>query len=352
MNSNALNIGLLGAGWFGREAHLRNLVSLDGVNVVAASSRSDDSLAEAKEIAGGQLQTFNDWRDVLKIQSLDAVIISLVNNQHHAACMAAFAAGKHVLCEKPLGLTMAECDEIIATAAQAGCVLQTGHEMRFQRLYQHMHKMVKAGEVGDPRMIWCREFRGPMRPGWRSSEALTGGTILEKNCHHFDLFHWMLDEQPLRVAATGGRDVLLDREVLDNAYVTVEFTGGRRAMLELCLFAPYGGDCEIGIAGSQGRIDTWNQTRRLVHHRFDLPERMEMEVAGAAGEAGFRDASGRLDLGIRPSLEHFFHCCKHAETPLTDGASARLTVAVCLAAQESIRRHEMVTIEEICNAKV
>ncbi len=352
MNSNDLNIGLLGAGWFGREAHLRNLVSLPGVNVVAVSSRSDDSLAAAKEIAGDQLQTFHDWRDVMKIQSLDAVIVSLVNNQHHSACMTAFEGGMHVLCEKPLGLTLDECDEIIAAANAAGRVLQVGHEMRFQRLYQQMHKMVRGGEVGDPRMIWCREYRGPMRPGWRSSETLTGGTILEKNCHHFDLFHWMLQEQPLRVAATGGRDVLLDREVLDNAFVQVEFTGGRRANLELCLFAPYGGDCEIGIAGSEGRIDTWNQTRRLVHHRFDLPERMEMEVAGAPGEAGFRDASGRLDLGIRPSLEHFIDCCRHNRQPLTDGPSARQTVAVCLAAQESIRRHETVTLEEVSDGKV
>jgi len=351
MNSD-LNIGLLGAGWFGREAHLRNLVSLEGVNVVAASSRSEDSLQQAREIAGAGLQVFHDWRELLQIESLDAVIVSLVNNQHHAACIAAFEAGKHVLCEKPLGLTMRECDEIIAAAKAAGRVLQVGHEMRFQRLYQHMHRMVQAGDVGNPRMIWCREFRGPMRPGWRSSETLTGGTILEKNCHHFDLFHWMLDETPVRVAATGGRDVLLDREVLDNAYVTVDFAGGQRAVLELCLFAPYGGDCEIGVAGSLGRIDTWNQTRRLVHHRFDLPERMELEVAGAPGEAGFRDASGRLDLGIRPSLEHFVDCCRTGQAPLTDGASARSTVAVCLAAQESIRRKEMVTIEEICRPHV
>ena len=112
----SINIGLLGAGWFGREAHLKNLQRLPGVSVVAVSSRSADSRAASSELIGDQLQTFDDWRDLLKIDSLHAVIVALTNDQHHAAAMAAFPAGKHVLSEKPLGLTIVECDEIIAAS--------------------------------------------------------------------------------------------------------------------------------------------------------------------------------------------------------------------------------------------
>ena len=342
-----LNIGLLGAGWFGRGAHLANLVRLDGVDVIAASSRSESSLEQAKAIAGENLRTFTDWRRLLKIDSLDAVVIALTNDQHHAACLAAFEAGKHVLCEKPLGLTIGECDEIIAASQAADRVLQVGHEMRFQRIYQYVKQMVDQGDVGDLHLMWCREFRGPMRLGWRSSEKLTGGTIVEKNCHHFDLFNWILGTPPVQVAAMGGRNVLMDREVLDNAMVLVEHEGGRRATLELCLFAPYGGETEIGVAGSGGRIDTLNQASKLIHHRFDLPERMEMDVAGSPGEARFTDAAGRLDYGIRPELMHFVECCWKGQQPLNDGGSARMSIAVCLAAQQSIRRGEMVTIEEM-----
>ena len=345
--THRLNVGLLGAGWFGREAHLTNLVRLDGVEVVAASSRSESSLSKAKQIVGENLQTFTDWRRVLEIDALDAVIVALTNDQHHAACLAALETGKHVLCEKPLGLTVGECDEIIAVSQTADRVLQVGHEMRFQRLYQHMKRMIDQGDVGDLHLMWCREFRGPMRLGWRSSENLTGGTILEKNCHHVDLFNWMLGTPPVRVAALGGRNVLLDRDVLDNAMVLVEHEGGRRAALELCLFAPHGGDTEIGVAGSGGRIDTLNQARKLIHHRFDLPERTEMDVADSPDEVGFVDAAGRLDRGIQPEWIHFVECCRTGQQPLTDGASARMSVAVCLAAQLSIRRGEMVTIEEI-----
>ena len=155
--------------------------------------------------------------------------------------------------------------------------------------------------------------------------------ILEKNSHHFDLFNWMLGAKPIRVLATGGTNVLTDRELLDNAQVLVEYEGGLRATLEVCLFAPYGGDCEIGAVGNLGRIDTENQKLRLTHHRFDMPDRTEMQIADSLEDANFVDSSGRIDRGIRPQLEHFLDCCRTGETPLTDGESAKWSVALCLA---------------------
>lgn len=347
MSENPLKVGLLGAGWFGRTAHLSNLVTMENVQVVAASSRSEDSLEQARMVAGPQLQTFTDWRKLLERAQLDAVIIALTNDQHHEAALMAFERGMHVLCEKPLGLSIAQCNEIISAGEAAGKILQVGHEMRFQRLYQKMQEMIQGGEVGDLHLMWCREFRGPMREGWRSSEALTGGTLLEKNCHHFDLFNWILDRQPVRVAANGGTNVLTNREVLDNAQVIVEYEGGRRANLELCLFAPYGGECEIGVAGDKGRIDTRNQALQLIHQSFESPDRIEMTVDDDENAANFVDASGRVDRGIRPELVHWVNCCMTGARPLTDGVSARLSVAICLAAQESIKRGEVVTIEEM-----
>lgn len=342
-----LKIGLLGAGWFGREAHLRNLLKLPDVEVVAASSRSRESLDASRGIAGEDLRCFSDWREVIALHELDAVIVALTNDQHHEAATAALRAGKHVLCEKPLGLTIAQCDEIIAAAGTAGKVLQVGHEMRFQRLYLEMKEMIDRGAIGDLQLMWCREFRGPMRPGWRSKEAFTGGTILEKNVHHLDLFNWMMNCPPVRVSAHGGTNVLKDREILDNAQILIEYEGGQGATLELCLFAPSGGDCEIGACGDRGRIDTKNQALELVYHRFNVPESELRHIADEGDADHFVDGSGRVDRGIKPELEHFVECIRHNRQPLNDGAAARLAVAVCLAAQESIRRRESVMIAEI-----
>lgn len=341
----------MGAGWFGREAHIRNLLKLDGVEVVAVSSRSEESRSAAKELVGDHLHAFADWQNVLAVDGLDAVIVALTNDQHHDAAVQAFEAGLHVLAEKPLGLSIAECDNVIASAKSARKVLQIGHEMRHQALYQKMKLMIDGGDVGDPRVMWCREYRGPMRPGWRSSEAVTGGLLLEKNCHHFDLFNWMMNAKPVRVFAMGGRDVLTDRELLDNAQVLVEYSGGRRAVLEICLFAPSGGDCEIGVVGSGGRIDTKNQAIQMDYVGFGKGQSWSKQIPDPDDETGFQDASGRVDRGIKAELEHFVNCCRTDATPLNDGASARMNVAVCLAAQESIRTGQPVLIDDVlrCN---
>lgn len=342
-----MKVGLLGAGWFGREAHMRNLLNIEGVEIAGVSSRSEESLSAAKDLAGDSLSTFTDWKELLKMDELDAVIVALTNDQHHAAAIAAFESGKHVMCEKPLGISISQCDEIIAASESSGKVLQIGHEMRFQRLYEKMKAMIDSGDIGELQLMWCREFRGPMRPGWRSSEALTGGTILEKNVHHIDLFNWMMSSPPVRVSAHGGTNVLTDREIIDNAQVLIEYEGGKRASLELCLFAPFGGECEIGACGPLGRIDTRNQDLKLIHHRFDIPDRTEMHLADAGDSANFVDSSGRVDRGIGPELQHFIDCIKNNDKPLNDGESAKMSVAVCLAAQESIKRKESVLIEEI-----
>lgn len=344
-----VNIGLLGAGWFGREAHLRNLLKLPDVAVVAASSRSEASRAAVRQIGGSQIAVYEDWREAVSHAQLDAVIVALTNNEHHAACLAAFDRGLHVLCEKPLGLSIRECDESIAAAAAAGRVLQVGHEMRHQRLYERMKSLVETGRIGQPRIMWCREYRGPMRPGWRSSEELTGGMLLEKNCHHFDLFHWILQARPVKVAAFGGRETLESTELLDNAQVIVEYDGGQRSVLEICLFAPSGGDCEIGVVGTNGRIDTKNQAIHLEYHQFEPAETFQETVPDPDDEAGFQDASGRVDRGIKAELAHFIECCQTGARPLNDGASARWNVAVCLAAQQAISSGQVVLIDDLLN---
>ncbi|MCR9199416.1 MAG: Gfo/Idh/MocA family oxidoreductase [Planctomycetaceae bacterium] len=342
-----VKIGLLGAGWFGREAHLRNLLKLADVEVVAASSRSEASRGAVQQIGGDQIAVYADWRQALNHDGLDAVIVALTNNEHHPACLDAFARGLHVLCEKPLGLTIAECDEVIAAANAAGRVLQVGHEMRHQRLYERMKSLVNDGRVGRPRIMWCREYRGPMRPGWRSSEELTGGMLLEKNCHHFDLFHWILEARPVKVAAFGGRETLDQTELLDNAQVLVEYEGGQRSVLEICLFAPTGGDCEIGVVGTNGRIDTKNQAIHLEYHQFAPAEHFQETVPDPDDEAGFQDASGRVDRGIKAELAHFVECCQTGERPLNDGESARWNVAVCLAAQQAVATGQVVKISDL-----
>ena len=99
--------------------------------------------------------------------------------------------------------------------------------------------------------------------------------------------------------------------------------------------------------GSQSRIQLNNQAQKLTHHRFDRPEQMQLQVADDPEEAGFVDATGHISSGVYEELQEFIDCCRTGSQPLVDGQAGKMGVAVCLAAQESIQRGEMVTIEEI-----
>jgi myo-inositol 2-dehydrogenase / D-chiro-inositol 1-dehydrogenase len=148
----------------------------------------------------------------------------------------------------------------------------------------------------------------------------------------------------VRVSAHGGTNVLTDREILDNAQVLIEYEGGRRASLELCLFSPQGGECEFGVCGTAGRIDTRNQALSLSLQRFDGSPAESRVIREPDDAANFVDGSGRVDRGIGAQLEHFVRCIREGRKPLNDGLAARRAIQVCLAAQDSIRRGESVTL--------
>ena len=172
--------------------------------------------------------------------------------------LAALDAGLHVLCEKPLAPTLADIDRIGVAVARAGKVFQVGMELRYAPLFQGLHDMVASGRIGTPKMLWCHEFRPPFKPGvggWRLTEAGSGGTLLEKNCHHFDLFNWLSNALLIRVMAMGSHDTIYaDRDIHDRAWVMVEYANGVQASLGLALFFDRQEQLELGVLGSGGKL--------------------------------------------------------------------------------------------------
>jgi myo-inositol 2-dehydrogenase/D-chiro-inositol 1-dehydrogenase len=132
---------------------------------------------------------------------------------------------------------------------------------------QELVAEVRAGTVGQVRMVAIREHRFPFLTkvdNWNRFNRNTGGTLVEKCCHFFDLMNHVIGTRPVRVMASGGQDVnhldeVYDGEVpdiLDNAYVVIEFDGGARAMLDLCMFAEASrNEQEIAVTGDRGKVE-------------------------------------------------------------------------------------------------
>src|SRR5207249_2856918 len=151
---------------------------------------------------------------LLDNRDINAVLIATPNCVHKECVLAALAAGKHVMCEKPMAVSIEECNAMTQAAKERPelVVLYT-MQLRYSPRFQVMRQTIEQGKIGKPKHLLFAEFRGDWNRGdvwqyddpkrgkinWRFSHAASGGTLNEKVCHYFDILHWMVGETPARV---------------------------------------------------------------------------------------------------------------------------------------------------------
>jgi len=256
--------------------HINNLLHLDGAVVTAVS----DPVAESRDWAqlavglDAPLERFESHHELLASGLCDAVVIASPNHTHHEVLLDVLATPLHVMVEKPLCTTVRHCREAVASAEAyaerwPNRVVWMGLEYRYMAPTQAVLHEVRAGTVGRVRMVAIREHRFPflVKVGnWNRFTRNTGGTLVEKCCHFFDLMNLIVDRPPVRVMASGAHDVnhLDERyddetpDILDNAFVIVDYDGGARAMLDLCMFAEASrNEQEISVVGDRGKVEAF-----------------------------------------------------------------------------------------------
>ena len=261
-----IRYGLIGSGMMGQE-HIRNLNLLDGCVVTAVADPDEGMRARSVETSGGQARAFADYRELLSADLCDALVIVSPNDTHHAILMDVLDTRLPILCEKPLCSTTAHCREVIAKAEGRAAPVWVAMEYRYMPPVQRLLSELAAGTVGSPRMMAIREHRFPFLQkvgDWNRFNARTGGTLVEKCCHFWDLMRLALGSDPVRVYASGGGNVnhVGERyegrapDVIDNAFVTVDFENGARGMLDLCMFAEGSHwQEEIAVTGELARVE-------------------------------------------------------------------------------------------------
>lgn len=261
----ALRYGLVGAGMMGRE-HIRNIALLDDVAIAAVADPDPGQRGDSAALAGAA--PYADHRALIADARCDAYIVAAPNDLHHPLMRDILATGRPVLCEKPLGISTAECRDLIARAPDPALVW-VAMEYRYMPPVARLLEEVAAGTVGTPRMVAIREHRFPFLDkvgDWNRFNARTGGTMVEKCCHFWDLMRLALRADPVRVYASAGADVNHAQErhdgrrpdIVDNGYVVVDFAGGARGMLDLCMFAEGSYWQEtIAVTGEHARIEAF-----------------------------------------------------------------------------------------------
>jgi len=268
-NMEKLRFGLIGTGMMGCE-HLRNLLPMDDVAITAVSDPNDTPLSWAKSTLGDRwdgVSVFKDHRDLLASGAVDAVIIASPNHTHKSVLADVLSTDIPVLVEKPMCTTIEDCEDVVQQSKKRDAVTWVGLEYRYMPSIAHLLTQLSSGVIGDLKMISIREHRFPFLEkvdNWNRFTANTGGTLVEKCCHFFDLMNLVTGARPTRVYASGGQDVNhLDEvydgrqsDILDNAFVTVDYANGVRAMLDLSMFAEGGrNEQEIVVVGDTGKIE-------------------------------------------------------------------------------------------------
>ena len=351
--SSTVRYGIIGTGMMGCE-HIGNVGAIDGAEVVAIADPHAESRAWAEQVAGNELVQFEDHRHLLEAGLVDAVVVASPNHTHLDVLVDALAADVHVLTEKPLCTTVADCRSVIEAAERTSRIVWMGLEYRYMPPVARLIAEVGDGAAGDVKMVAIREHRFPFLPkvdNWNRFNRNTGGSLVEKCCHYFDLMRRIAGADPVRVMASGGQDVnhLDERfggerpDILDNAYTIVEFDNSVRGMLDLCMFAEASrNEQEITVTGDVGKVEAFvPESIVRVGRRADRTVRVEEVRDPRVRYEGLHHGSSYL--------EHLdFLDAVRGDGPvrvtLDDGL---WSVAMGVAAQRSIDEQRSVTLSEV-----
>ncbi|HEY5663929.1 MAG TPA: Gfo/Idh/MocA family oxidoreductase [Ilumatobacter sp.] len=267
-----IRYGVVGTGMMGVE-HIHNIHALDGAVVTAIADPDAGSRAAGEQAAtlpdGPPIAVFEGHRELIASGLCDAVVVASPNFTHIDVMPDLLAADLHLMVEKPLCTTVADCERLVALERQrpVGAITWMAMEYRYMPAVAELIRRVGDGAVGTPRMVAIREHRFPFLDkvgNWNRFSRNTGGTLVEKTCHYFDLMNLILGERPWRVMASGAQDVNhLDEcydghtpDILDNAFVIVDYPSGARALLDLCMFAEATDEQEqLSVVGELGKVE-------------------------------------------------------------------------------------------------
>jgi predicted dehydrogenase len=326
-------IAVLGYGYWGPNV-ARNVSACSETRLIAVCDREERALARAARLHPG-VRVTDDWGAILLDDTVDAVIVALPVGLHYQFALEALEAGKHVLVEKPLARSVAECDDLIAVAETRGCVLMVGHTFEYNAAVRRIGEYLQDGELGDPYYVAMRRTNlGIVRSDENAMWSLAPHDISI-------LFHW-LQRAALTVSATGM--ARLQPQVEDVVFLSILFEDDiiahvhcswldpnkvREATLvcsrKMAVYDDMSADMKVRLYNkgiikqpSLGRYETFARFQMLARAGDILVPKIDFQEPLAA------------------QIQHFATSIIDSQVPATDGMNGRRVVAVLEAAERSL----------------
>ena len=306
------NIVVIGAGTMGQE-HMRVAALLGRARVLGIFDTQQESLDAATAAYGlicqDPLRRYKDLATACNDPDADVLMICTPNFTHLDVLRVALASGKPVFLEKPMATTLADAAALVKAVQNHPGFVQIGLQYRYKAQYMEaFHEIKSRGSLGRIHTISMSEYRPPFldKVGqWNKFSRNTGGTLVEKCCHYFDLINLMADSTAVRVYASGGQAVNflnfrkdgVASDIDDHAFVSIDYANGIRASFTLNMFCPDFSE-ELIVVGEQGRL--------LTSERFDFHAQLPTQTSVRV-ELGENGASRNTVLSYPALIEQSGH---------------------------------------------
>ena len=266
---NVIGAGIMGCEHI-RVTMLEGRASIHGIYDSNPGS-IDSAIAALDSVSKDRtLKIYKTLKEACNDPEVDGLIISTPNFSHLEVLKTAVKSGKHILLEKPMATNIKDAWEIMQLAENYIGVFQIGLQYRYKAIYvEPIYETLRRKTIGKLKTISIQEHRPPFLDKvdqWNKFSQYSGGTLVEKCCHYFDLFNHFAGARPRKVYASGSQAVnFIDfdykgntSDIIDNAFVVVEYENGIRANFNLCMFTPLFYE-EIILCGDDGRIKAWEK---------------------------------------------------------------------------------------------
>ena len=333
-----VRVGLIGS-QFISTIHAESLQRCVHAEIVAAASPTRSNV-QAFARRFGIPRFFTDYRRLLAVPEIDLVVIGIPNHLHCQVVLDAAAAGKHIVIEKPLCLSLAEADRMIAACAKAGVKLMYAEELCFAPKYVRLKQLLDSGALGRATLLKQSEKHdGPHAAHFWDVERSGGGVAMDMGCHAIEFFRWMLGRPRIKSVYAQMSTQVHGKKTKgdDNAILIVEFENGVIGMAEESWTKLGGMDDRAEIHGSQGvayadllhgnSIETYSATG------YDYA----VEKAGSTKGWSFTIYEEAWNYGFPQEMAHFVDCVRRDLPPLVTGRDGRAVLEVIFAAYESAR---------------
>jgi myo-inositol 2-dehydrogenase/D-chiro-inositol 1-dehydrogenase/scyllo-inositol 2-dehydrogenase (NAD+) len=324
--------------------HAESLVQHVPEGKLAALVDPNSDALEKTAARFGVESHFSSLEEAIDGVAFDAVVITTPTFTHRELAKVAAARGKHIFCEKPMALTIAECDEMIAAAERNSVILQLGFMRRFDPDFQAAKVRIEAGEIGQPMLIKSLTHGPGLPPAWARDLQTSNGMLAEVNSHDWDAIRWLVGSNPERVYAEvsnfkGQKHGVDTPHFYDTALVSVRFVSGALGAISGVCPCDYGYDARVEIVGEKGLLQIGDVRGQSIVICSDRNHGLVTPI--------FRSWPERFGSAYVREMKHFIGCIRGGSEPSVSGRDGRWAVAGVLAATKSFLEERNVRLAEV-----